>query len=84
MGDQRRVTTVEAMMRRRAANALLSTAAALARLADDLDELAKPGRPQTAEHRGRIAALRQESEALRCEYQAALYRYRAVAGIAAS
>ena len=84
MTEQRRVTTVAAMMRRRAANALLSTAAALARLADDIDDLARPGLPHTAEQRARAEALREESENLRREYQAALYRYRAVAGVAAS
>ena len=84
MADERRVTTVEAMMRRRAANALLSTAAALARLADDIDDLAQPGLPPTAAQRARVAALREESENLRREYQAALYRYRAVAGVVAS
>ena len=79
MGDQRRVTTIDAMMRRRAANALLSTAAALAKLADDIDDLVRSGLPRTAERQAQVDALRRESDNQRREYQAALYRYRAIA-----
>ena len=78
------MTNVEAMMRRRAANALLSTAAALARLADDIEDLHRSGVQDTREQRARVTAIREESENLRREYQAALYRYRAVASAAAS
>jgi hypothetical protein len=75
MTGPRPVTTIEPMMRRRAANAVLSTAAALARLADEIDEARASGDRALAE-------LQRQSDELREEYLAALSRYRAVMGAA--
>ena len=74
------VTTIEPMMRRRAANAVLATAAELARLADEIDDLR--GHVSDRAGRDRLDVLETRSMALRDEYQMALSRYRAVMGAA--
>lgn len=73
------VTNVTTMMRRRAANALLNSASALARMADELADLEASGQ-STTWGRDRYEALQRDAAALREEYHEALFRYRAVMG----
>ena len=85
MGSQQRatVTTIGHQARRRAGNALLTAAAALASLADDLEDLRNRSRLTRVE-RERLAALAAQELEARRQYQEALGRYRAVTSYAAA
>ena len=85
MGSESRlvaVTTIGHDARRRAANGLLSAAAGLAALADELDDLRR--RPRLDRRsRERYASLAEEELDARRHYQEAMGRYRAVMGVPA-
>jgi hypothetical protein len=76
------VSTLTPVVRRRAANAVLGTAAALARMADEIEDLERRGGALDPDERVRLRDLEAASLAARTQYQAAISRFRAVTGAA--
>ena len=76
------VSTLTHVVRRKAANAVLGTAAALARMADEIEDLQQRESSLNAEERDHLRALQHESHEARTQYQAAISRFRAVTGAA--